>query len=146
MSIKFSENRIPSVLVVDDEPDNALYLTTLLEDSGYATRTASDADAALTLLRRQMTDLICLDVMMPRRSGIALYKQIKQDKALCETPVIFISAFGRSRDFKGSRFQRLVNDKSIPEPAAFLEKPIEVGPFLNTVSTVLGRGAKENQV
>jgi CheY-like chemotaxis protein len=125
-----SEEKTITVLVVDDEPDIVTYLTTLLEDNGYRTRSAGDADSAIFEMRARPPDLICLDIMMPRRSGLSLYRQVKVDPQLQGIPVIVISAFSRLEDFTGLKFRRLFPDESVPEPAHFIEKPVNVGNFL----------------
>ena len=54
-----------TILVVDDELDITTYLTTLLEDNGYATLTATDGVQAMDLLRSKKPDLVTLDMSMP---------------------------------------------------------------------------------
>lgn len=134
-----SEEKTPTVLVVDDEPDIVTYLTTILEDNGYRTRSAGDADSALSEMRARLPDLICIDIMMPRRSGLSLYQQVKTDPDLKNIPAIVISAFSRLEDFTGQKFRRLFPDESVPEPAFFIEKPVNVAHFLETVELALGR-------
>jgi CheY-like chemotaxis protein len=129
-----------TVLVVDDEPDIVTYLTTILEDNGYRTRSAGDAESALSEMRARTPDLICIDIMMPRRSGLSLYHQLKTDPDFKDVPVIVISAFSRLEDFTGQKFRRLFPDDSVPEPAFFIEKPVNVEHFLETVELVLSGG------
>ena len=133
-----SAEKVITVLVVDDEPDIITYLTTILEDNGYRTRSARDADSAISEMRVRPPDLICIDIMMPRRSGLSLYQQVKTDPDLKDIPAIVISAFSRLEDFTGQKFRRLFPDESVPEPAYFIEKPVNVGHFLETVELALG--------
>ena len=60
------------VLIVDDEQSILIYLTTVLEDTGYATCSALDGEDGLRVARQERPDLVCLDVMMPKRGGISL--------------------------------------------------------------------------
>jgi two-component system phosphate regulon response regulator PhoB len=135
------EDEISTVLVVDDEPDIVTYLTTILEDNGYRTRSAGDADSALSAIRARPPDLICIDIMMPRRSGLSLYHQVKTDPDFKDIPVIVISAFSRLEDFTGQKFRRLFPDESVPEPSFFIEKPVNVEHFLETVEQILSGGS-----
>jgi CheY-like chemotaxis protein len=135
-----AQEQAGTVLVVDDEPDIVTYLTTLLEDHGYHTRSAGDADSALVEMRARPPDLVCLDIMMPRRSGLSLYRQVKTDPRLRGIPVIVVSAFSRLEDFTGQKFRRLFPDESVPEPAHFIEKPVNVEHFMETIERVLGGG------
>ncbi|OPZ20929.1 MAG: Alkaline phosphatase synthesis transcriptional regulatory protein PhoP [candidate division BRC1 bacterium ADurb.BinA364] len=130
---------LAKIMVVDDEPSIIAYLSAILEDNGYAVCSTTDAADAAELARRERPDLICMDVMMPRRSGIALYRDIKRDPATCQVPVIFISAFGAAQGFSLEQMPKLIGDPRLPYPEAFLEKPIEIGGFLNVLSGALDR-------
>lgn len=136
------EEKTATVLVVDDEPDVVTYLTTLLEDHGYRTRSAGDADSAMSEMRARKPDLICIDIMMPRRSGLSLYHQVKTDPGLKDVPIIVVSAFSRLEDFTGQKFRRLFPDESVPEPNDFIEKPVNVEHFIETVERTLGGGGE----
>jgi len=131
---------LPStVLIVDDEPDVVTYLSMLLEDAGYRVRSADDADAALAEMHRRKPDLLSLDIMMPRRSGISLYRQVKTDPELGHIPTMVVTAFSRLEDFAGRRFRILIPDLSVPEPEAFLEKPVDTERYLDTVESIIGK-------
>ncbi|MEW6364011.1 MAG: response regulator [Acidobacteriota bacterium] len=117
--------RRPKILVIDDEPDILSFLTVLLEDSQYGVVSADNAADGLALARREVPDLVCLDIMMPGRSGISLYRTIKRDQLLGSIPIVIISAVGSAQSFTGSEFRKTVQDDSVPEPQAFFEKPIK---------------------
>ena len=130
------------VLVVDDEKSIVIYLTTVLEDSGYAARSAMDGQEGLGMARREQPDLICLDVMMPKRSGVSLYEEIRRDPELHSTPVMFISAYNRIRDLRNPvTFRKMIPDLAIPQPDLCMEKPIKVPEFLEAVSKLTGQAA-----
>jgi len=124
-------------MLVDDEPDIITYLAMILEDAGYSTVFASDTESALPVLRKSKPDLLCLDIMMPRRSGISMYTEIKKDPELKDIPVLIVSAFSRLDDFVGERFKRIVPEQGVPQPEAFIEKPIRVETFLEMVKSLL---------
>ena len=125
------------ILIIDDEPDIVMYLKLLLENQGYSVVTASDGQEGLECARREHPDLVCLDIMMPRMTGVALYQEIQTDPDLKEIPCVIISAYESAYTFKGQAFRRLVQDRSIPEPLRFFEKPIDVPVFLDFVDTIL---------
>ena len=135
-----SGNSVKKVLIVDDEPDVVTYLTMVLEDQGYETLGAGNAEDALAAARRAGADLICLDIMMPKRSGLSLYRQIKQDPSLRAIPALFVSAFSKAQDFTRSRFRALISDQDIPLPEGFIEKPIEIDEFIQAVQAIIGPG------
>jgi len=122
-----------TILIVDDEPDVLTYLVALVEDSGYKVLEARNAKEARTILEEDSPDLICLDIMMPKQSGIALYQQIKLNDSLKDIPVIFISAFSRARDFYGRGFRKLIPDTKVPEPEAYMEKPVQADKLLEVI-------------
>ena len=129
------------VLIVDDEQSILIYLTTVLEDTGYATCSALDGEEGLNVARRERPDLVCLDVMMPKRSGVSLYEQIKRDPDLQLVPVMFISAYNRIRDLRDPvAFRKMVPDTLIPQPELCMEKPIKVPEFLAAVAQLTGEG------
>lgn len=126
-----------TILIIDDEPDIVMYLKLLLENHGYTVITASDGQEGLDRARSDHPDLVCLDIMMPRKTGVALYQEIKTDPGLKSIPCVIISAYESAYTFKGQAFRRLVQDKSIPEPLKFFEKPIDIPVFLDFIDETL---------
>jgi CheY-like chemotaxis protein len=132
-----------TILVIDDERSITAYLTTLLEDDGYEVCCATDAESALETVRRRLPDLITLDVMMPRRSGLRLYQELKLDPQLRDIPVVFVSAFSRSSSVGPAYFRKLIPDERVPVPEVYFEKPVIVPKFLETVAALVGaRGSR----
>ncbi len=71
---------VPLILVVDDNPDVRLALSTPLEDEGYEVAEASDGDLGLDAARERTPDLILLDLMMPRMDGFETLKELKRTR------------------------------------------------------------------
>ena len=129
------------VLIVDDEQSILIYLSTVLEDTGYATCSAQDGQEGLKVARQERPDLVCLDVMMPKRGGVSLYQEIKRDPDLRPIPVMFISAYNRIRDLRNpTPFRKMIPDPTIPQPELCMEKPIKVPEFLEAVAKLTGEG------
>lgn len=82
----------PKILIVDDEPFNVEYLEQELEDSDYEILTASNGREALNQIRRELPDLILLDIMMPIMDGFAVLSHLKTDPKIRNIPVIVVSA------------------------------------------------------
>ena len=80
------------VLVVDDEPDVRNFLAACIEDAGFQVKTAVDGADALEKLQEDPPDLMTLDMVMPRVSGINLMRQIRSMEAFTRLPVIVITA------------------------------------------------------
>ena len=85
------------ILIVDDEPFNVDVLLQELEELDYELITASNGQEALDKIKSQQLDLILLDLMMPVLDGFAVLKEIKDDDALRDIPVIIVSAASDSK-------------------------------------------------
>ncbi len=113
-----------TVLVVDDEPDTVAFLTTLLEDNGFATISAGDGAQARAILEEQRPDLISLDITMPEKSGVRLYRELRDSEKLKDIPIIIVT--GVSDDFE--RF--ISSRKQVPPPDGYVPKPIDQARFI----------------
>ena len=97
-----SEDKKPTsareeILVVDDTPASLRLLTELLTQHGYRVRPADDGALALKSVAAKTPDLILLDVSMPGMDGYEVCRRLKADEKSSRIPVIFISAFGDTR-------------------------------------------------
>jgi CheY-like chemotaxis protein len=82
------------LLVVDDDPEIVLMLSTRLSKRGYKVSTASDGKQALELVKKELPDVVLLDVMMPGKSGWEVARAIKQDPATHAVKIVMVSAIG----------------------------------------------------
>ncbi|MDO6692342.1 diguanylate cyclase [Aliiglaciecola sp. 3_MG-2023] len=85
------------VLIVDDEPINAMVVADLLSNL-YQTKVVHSGEEALAFCRQQTPDLILLDVMMPGISGLETCRAIKNNQSLQHIPVIFITSVKSQND------------------------------------------------
>lgn len=114
-----------------------VFLTTLLETSGYKPLSAEDGIGGLEIARRENPSLIILDIMMPRKSGVAFYRELKTDPHLKDIPVIVLSAISKKTFF---HYQNVLNEykrEKISEPAAYIEKPPEPDELLEVIKNCL---------
>jgi len=118
------------ILIIDDEPDVNTYLEAVLKSNGYETFSISDVENAMDRVKEIHPKLICLDIMMPKETGISFYSKLRKDKDFCKTPVIIISGVVESEKFNIHSF---ISDKSIPAPECYMEKPINVKKFIKKV-------------
>lgn len=79
------------ILIVDDSGDNVIFLAQILEDHGYRFRVANDGTEAIAALGEKRPDLVLLDIMMPRKSGVHVYTHMRQDPDLCKIPIIVVT-------------------------------------------------------
>jgi CheY-like chemotaxis protein len=125
------------VLVVDDELDMRTFITTLLETNGFKPLSAQDGIQGFEMARKSKPSLIILDVMMPRESGIALYRDLKGDPDLKDIPVIMLSALSKKTFFHSQKVLDEYKGEKIPEPEAYIEKPPEPDELLEAVQKTL---------
>jgi len=121
-----------NILVVDDDPDAREYLTTVLQDNGFATTTANDGTEALKKIEEKLPHLIALDISMPEKSGVAVYRKLKEADKLKTLPVLIIT--GISDDFK----KFISTRRQVPPPEGYISKPVDHGEFLKMVREFLG--------
>ena len=86
------------VLIAEDEPSILESLDFILRRAGYSIASVTDGDAALIAVRRDKPRLLVLDVMLPRRSGFEVLKQIRADADTRDLPVLILTAKGQSQD------------------------------------------------
>jgi CheY-like chemotaxis protein len=88
---------LATVLICEDEPAlRELIRVSLVGPYEFAE--ADDGEESLAAARRLQPDLVILDVMMPRRSGIEVLAELRKDEALASTPVIVLTAQPETRD------------------------------------------------
>jgi DNA-binding response OmpR family regulator len=95
-----SESETPTarVLVADDEPHLLRLVKFRLEREGYEVLTATDGETALKVAREEHPDLCVLDVMMPKRSGFDVLRELRADDGFAGMKVIMLTARAQDRD------------------------------------------------
>ena len=126
------------VLVVDDELDMRIFITTLLETNGYKPFAAEDGVQGLEIARTKKPDLIIMDIMMPKESGIQMFREVKKDSTLRNVPIIMLSALSKKTFFHSQTVLNEFEGEKIAEPADYIEKPPEANELLDAVRKVLG--------
>ena len=127
-----------TVLIVDDELDMRIFISTLLETSGYRPILTKDGRAGILKAREIVPDLIILDVMMPGEGGVQMYRQLKTDYALMNIPVILLSGVGKKTFEHYLKMLNARSEDSIPEPSAYLEKPPEAEDLIKLTERLIG--------
>jgi len=120
-----------TVLVVDDEPDARDFLVTVLQDNGFATTTAQNGTEAVASLEESIPDLVTLDITMPEKSGVSVYRKLREDERFKDVPVVIIT--GVSDDFK----KFISTRRQVPPPDGYIAKPVDVDQFLALVKKLL---------
>lgn len=113
------------VLIVDDDPDVRMFNSTVVEENGYSPVEASNGEEALKIIKKDAPALVLLDVLMPKQSGIRLYRELKTDKVLLNIPVVILSGVAKRTFLRSQKALTEFGDKPVPEPESYLEKPVE---------------------
>jgi CheY-like chemotaxis protein len=121
------------ILVVDDEDDVRDYLIMALEDAGFVVESASDGFEALELVKTVKPDLISLDLVMPRRSGAAFYRDLQKNPEWRKIPVMIVT--GHARDDQGKAD---LDELTMSGPGIYLEKPVKPNNYVANVRRLIG--------
>ena len=143
------------ILVVEDSDESIAYISEILEAHDYSFSVAQDGKAAIESMRNNRPDLVLLDIMMPRKSGVSVFQQMKRDPNLEKVPVIIITGASEAtgvemktglekpkqtydddlaREFGVQLREQLQNLK----PEGFLEKPVEPDQLISKIELLLG--------
>jgi len=132
---------MPKILIVDDDPDIVLFLSTVLKDNGYHTIDASNGQDGLEMVRTEHPDLILLDLMMPKKSGISLLSDLKKDPVNRKIPVIMVTGVSGETGHDPTSFFGSTStdedDKKAMTPEGYLEKPVDPQNLLDMVKKLL---------
>ncbi len=88
------------ILIVEDYPETVEMVKTFLNLKGFTVAVAMDGQAGLEAARSENPDLILLDLMMPKLSGLEVLKRLKEDAATAEIPVIIVTVGTESDEIK----------------------------------------------
>jgi len=124
------------ILVVDDELDIRIFLCNLLGNCGYEPIEAGDKDMGMQMAVREKPALIILDVTMPKETGIQMYRELKEHEDLENIPVIMVSTIDKKTFAYYQKFQGTPRQKGLPDPGAYLEKPLEAEELIELVRTL----------
>ncbi|MDQ7784369.1 MAG: response regulator [Desulfomonilaceae bacterium] len=125
------------ILVIDDEPDMLAFLTALLEDGGYETVTALDGEEGLQKAKEERPDLISLDLLMPNKTGIKMYRELRKDDEIKDIPVVMVTGFSKD-DVPSMDFKEWIQKRTIKPPEAYIEKPVNKEVLLEVIRKSIG--------
>jgi len=129
------------VLIVDDDPDVRLFSATVVEECGFSPVEAENGEEGLKMVKAQKPDLVILDVLMPKQSGIRLYRELKTDPALTAVRVILLSGIAKKTFLRSQKALTEFGGAEVPEPEIYLEKPVEAEDLAASIKSVLGASA-----
>lgn len=127
-----------TILVVDDEPDVRTYLAACIEDAGFEVDTAADGVEALEKIAASPPDLITLDLVMPRKGGAAVLKELRGKPEWSRIPVIVVTA--HYKDELGTEEVKELKGYGVVQnqPRVLMEKPVTPDEMVHTIGEILG--------
>jgi two-component system nitrogen regulation response regulator NtrX len=114
--------QVGDVLVVDDEANIVNLVVELLQDEGYAVRSALNGEAALAAIAQQPPAMILLDMYMPQMTGVMLWEQL-QRQGISNIPVILMTASPRAAE-----------SLLVQGATEYLPKPFDIDQLLECVA------------
>jgi CheY-like chemotaxis protein len=133
-----SETHKTKVVIVDDESDMQIFISTLLKENGFDPIVAANETEGLEISRKSNPACIILNAMISADGGIAMYEDLKGDKNLKKIPVILISPIARNIFSQYHKMQRTSKRLDLPDPEAFLENPPDADELLKQVNRLAG--------
>jgi CheY-like chemotaxis protein len=117
------------ILVVEDNPQNLVLSTVILNSGGHEVIPAQDASAAEQLLARETPDLILMDLALPGKDGYTLTRELRQRPETARVPILAVTSFAMPGDA----------EKALAAGCtAYLTKPIRRAVLLERVTALLG--------
>jgi len=117
------------VLVVDDSIDNLTVISLYLQQSGYRVAAATNGEEAVRVAALVKPDIIVMDLAMPGVDGLQSTRQIRQDEALKDIPVIALTAFSTDG------FRRAAHDTGFD---GYLTKPVDFSRLTDLIGRLIG--------
>lgn len=111
------------ILVIDDDPDIATMIKMILEYRGYKVIIAPRAEQAEEILRKEVINVIVMDMLLSGSNGTDICRQFKADKDIADIPVIMISAHPNAKEIC---FEAGAND--------FISKPFDMNDMVSKIS------------
>ncbi len=144
------------VLVVDDDENTVKFLTAALAQNGYETIGAHNGKEGLEKVQSENPDLVLLDVMMPKKTGFVLFKQLRRDEKTKDIPVIMLTGVAevledldsQSEDTHERPYDKLreslrktirdMREEGQVKPDMFIDKPIDPELVIAKVKELIG--------
>jgi DNA-binding response OmpR family regulator len=121
------------VLIVDDDPDLVETVSMILESKGYEVGKAYDGIEGEEAIKKRQPDVLVLDVMMPRKNGYQLCKELKANQATRGIPVVLLTAVG---DAVPTTTYSHAEGMAV-EAEDFIPKPVDAATLVEAVERLL---------
>lgn len=142
------------VLIIDDDQNIVKYLSVALDKNGYEAIGAHDGKEGLSKVATCNPDLIVLDIMMPKKTGLVVFRQLRSHDEYKSIPVIMLTSIAdvidehdvlaeEEPEFEGLRAVlrkaiRQMRDEGLERPELFVDKPVDPRELVDNVRELIG--------
>lgn len=144
------------VLVVDDDENTVKFLSVALVENGYQPVGAYNGKEGLEKIESEQPDLVIMDVMMPKKTGFVLFKQLRRSEKYKDLPIIMLTGVAEvltdldehSEDTHERPYDSLrealrktikqMKDEGLVKPDMFIDKPIDPELVIAKVKELIG--------
>ncbi len=133
--------KLANILIVDDDPDIREAVKIVLETQSYELTFASDGEECLEQVKRRTPDLIILDLLMPKKDGFEVIKELRGFHSYPSIPILILTAVKKEA---GDRRYELETGLSM-DVDDYIEKPIQPDDLVHRVKKILARRQKEKK-
>jgi CheY-like chemotaxis protein len=124
------------ILIVEDNPQNMRLIEMALSTENYTLLEATDGEEALGVARKELPDLIIMDIQLPKMSGLEVTKKLREIPEFNRTPIIAITAYAMKGD----------KEKALDAGCnAYLSKPISARDLPQLIAKMLVQRQEENK-
>lgn len=121
-------------ILIDDDKDYLFSMETFLSRNGFTVHTASNGKDGLDLIKKELPDIILLDVMMESVfSGFEVCKAVRSDSQLEFIPIVGISGIGEELGIKYEKYK----DEQYFTPDEFVDKPVDKQQLLRVIEQAI---------
>ena len=117
------------ILIVDDSPTETHILSQMLDKNGYQVVTAESGEAGVEVAKKELPDLVLMDVVMPGLNGFQATRQLKKEATTAHIPVVIVTTKDQETD-KIWGMRQGAKD--------YLTKPVQEESLINTIQAILG--------
>ena len=125
------------ILIVDDEDEVREFVSTVLEENSYVPVIATNGEEAMDMIRHNRPDLVILDILMPKQSGIKMYRELKTTDSFKDIPVVIYSGVAKRTFLRTQAARTEMGGKCVPDPEAYIEKPAKPDYVAEVVRKIL---------
>lgn len=124
------------ILSVDDDPSILDCYETALKKKGYDIIVTSDPDEVARIIRDEDLDLVMLDIRMPKRNGLDIFKELKKRKN--ELPILFVTAYPRSFCMESEETADMWENEFADGNTDILYKPFDLDALYEKIEGLIG--------